>query len=97
METKKSANLTVFKALSKENTTNILMEIFENSAMSPSQLAVKLGLNPTQVHRALDELIEADLIQRQIGTQTPLKSWVFYRPTPAGKEAVDLLLSEKFK
>ena len=65
--------------------------------MSPSQLAVKLGLNPAQVHRALDELIEAGLIQRQSGNQTPLKSWVFYRPTPAGKEAMDLLLSEKFK
>ena len=93
-ETKGKTSLGVFKALSKENTTRVLTTLTEKTAMSPSQLAVELGLSPTQVHRALDELMDAGLVQRQSGNPTPLKSWVFYRPTPNGKKAYDMLMSE---
>lgn len=96
-DTKKTPNLKVFWVLSKENTQKVLSAIFENLAMSPPQLAVGLGLSLIQVHRAIVVLQEADLIQSFSANPTPLKSWVYYRPTPAGKAAMDLFMSERFK
>jgi len=96
-DTKKKPTLKVFRALSKENTQKVLSAIFENLAMSPPQLAVELVLTLIQVRRALVVLQEADLIQSFSANPTPLKSWVYYRPTPAGKAAMDLFMSERFK
>lgn len=86
----------IFKALSKENAAKILVSIAQNKARSPSQLAVEFKLQPIQVHRVLNELDEAGLIVRSAGNPTPLRSWVFYRPTLKGKEAAQLLVSEKY-
>ena len=85
----------VFKALSRENTVKILSSIIEHNTRSPSQLAVELDLQPTQVHRALGELVETGLVQRHAKNPTPLRSWVFYKPTPLGKQAMRLLTSER--
>lgn len=81
----------VLRSLSKENAAKVLLSIIEHNARSPSQLSAELELQPTQIHRVLDELSEAKLITKQEERQTPLRPWVFYRPTAKGKEAANLV------
>lgn len=87
----KEQQLETLKVLSRENAAKVLLSIIEHNARSPTQLAVELNLQPVQVHRVLEELSQADLVRKNIENPTPLKSWVFYRPTPKGKEAIRLI------
>lgn len=87
----KEDQIKVMRSLSKTNTAKILASLVQNNARSPSQLAVELNLQPTQVHRALNELYESKLITKQVKNKTPLASWVFYRPTAKGKQASRML------
>jgi DNA-binding MarR family transcriptional regulator len=87
----KDERLSIIRSLAKENAADILVSIIEHNARSPTQLSAELSLQPNQVHRVLDELKRENLITKEEESQTPLRPWVFYRPTAKGKEAARLL------
>lgn len=79
------------RSLQKKNAADILLSIIKHDARSPSQLSAELSLQPVQVQRVLEDLSKVNLIAKQVESKTPLRPWVFYRPTAKGKDAAQLL------
>jgi len=75
----------VLEMLGKTNVRKVFFALAKRSIASPTELIFELRLQPNQVHEALRELVQENLVKRDEKDNPKLgEPWVFYGLTSDG-------------
>jgi len=77
----------------KKNALEVLMLLREKKVVSPSEIALSLKLEASQVHRALKVLLVYGVVSKHEKAATPVQSWVFYSLSPIGRRVAQHMMN----
>jgi DNA-binding MarR family transcriptional regulator len=73
--------------------SSVLLTVVREGRIGLSDLAASESINPTQLSRAVAQLLEAGLVERSADTGDRRAAWV--KPTPAGKRLAERIRRER--
>jgi DNA-binding MarR family transcriptional regulator len=73
--------------------SSVLLSVVREGRIGLSDLATSEGVNPTQLSRAIAQLVEAGLLERSSDEVDRRAAWV--KPTPAGRRLAERIRRER--
>ncbi|MCQ6254738.1 winged helix-turn-helix transcriptional regulator [Methanocaldococcus sp.] len=80
----------LLKILSKKNNYLVLKTLFKNNALYFRELKKELKMDGKTIYRALEELVNAGLVKKEIEEPEKRTSRVYYSLTEFGKKVVKI-------